>query len=315
MSAKLTPATRARFQNPTSPTTRALHRVSVPTITRPATPWNRHAFHTPYSPLYTQSGWPGEKTNGRKETRAGVGTKRSNALCSSFMLLAPTLAPSVLHSEKQRGKKRKEKEKKKEGKKKGRKKGRKRRKREEFATPELEINHPVIRVFSAFSALSLFAINAHAEMHPGTARISRDCFSSFNRREKFAVSTRDWVRDKFSFCRWTNRRERFRCWTRERDEAGGGVKEYSNNIKYSLSHKLPLLLNWTKFRKFRYRWSYNKCDYRCLASFIPLKRRGVKRAPDPTSSFNPLPSSLSNLRTLFWNLSKNNIARSDVSYR
>lgn len=108
------------------------------------------------------------------------------------MLLAPTLAPSVLHSEKQRGKKRKEKEKKKEGKKKGRKKGEKRRKREEFATPELEINHPVIRVFSAFSALSLFAINAHAEMHPGTARISRDCFSSFNRREKFAVSTREY---------------------------------------------------------------------------------------------------------------------------
>lgn len=60
------------------------------------------------------------------------------------------------------------------------------RKREEFATPELEINHPVIRVFSAFSALSLFAINAHAEMHPATPpRISRDCFSSFNRREKF----------------------------------------------------------------------------------------------------------------------------------
>lgn len=90
--------------------------------------------------------------------------------------------------EEKRGKK---KRKRKKEKKKGRKKGEKRRKREEFATPELEINHPVIRVFSAFSALSLFAINAHAEMHPGTARISRDCFSSFNRREKFAVSTRD----------------------------------------------------------------------------------------------------------------------------
>lgn len=94
---------------------------------------------------------------------------------------------TVRSKEEKRGKKKR----KRKEEKKGRKKGEKRRKREEFATPELEINHPVIRVFSAFSALSLFAINAHAEMHPGTARISRDCFSSFNRREKFAVSTRD----------------------------------------------------------------------------------------------------------------------------
>lgn len=91
--------------------------------------------------------------------------------------------------EEKRGKRKRKKGKKGERKRRGKgekKKEREMRKREEFATPELEINHPVIRVFSAFSALSLFAINAHAEMHPATPpRISRDCFSSFNRREKF----------------------------------------------------------------------------------------------------------------------------------
>lgn len=270
--------------------------------------------HPIFATLYAER--LARRKNERKKgnARGGGNKKKQRAVFLIYVISSHFGAECSSQWEAKRKKEERKREKERR-KKKGRKKGEKRRKREEFATPELEINHPVIRVFSAFSALSLFAINAHAEMHPGTARISRDCFSSFNRREKFAVSTRDWVRDKFSFCRWTNRRERFRCWTRERDEAGGGVKEYSNNIKYSLSHKLPLLLNWTKFRKFRYRWSYNKCDYRCLASFIPLKRRGVKRAPDPTSSFNPLPSSLSNLRTLFWNLSKNNIARSDVSYR
>lgn len=88
--------------------------------------------------------------------------------------------------EEKRGKRKRKKGKKGERKRGKGEKKKERRKREEFATPELEINHPVIRVFSAFSALSLFAINAHAEMHPATPpRISRDCFSSFNRREKF----------------------------------------------------------------------------------------------------------------------------------
>lgn len=162
MSAKLTPATRARFQNPTSPTTRALHRRSRrPHYYTPGNPVKPTCISHPiFATLYAKrlAGWlAGEKTNGRKETRAGVGTKRSNALCSSFMLLAPTLAPSVLHSEKQRGKKRKEK--KKEGekrRKKGKGEGKKRKEKKRRVRNTRVGNKPPCysRVFRVFRPLA-----------------------------------------------------------------------------------------------------------------------------------------------------------------